>query len=295
MNTGFKDLDEVIKVNKGDLIVVASRPAMGKSTFALNILSHLTLEEKNSVLFFSLEDSKENIINKLIISDSMVEAEKFELYNRYKNNEIQKPNLSEDDWDRIAYGINLLKDAPIYIESDAPYSIEDICIKSTRFKKEKNIEAIIIDYLQLIQFKKKKTLSWDEEVTEILRKLKVLAKILDIPVIITSQLSGECEKRDDKRPTIEDFTNSKKAIVTYSDKILFLYRDSYYNKENKSDITDVIIAKNNDGAIDTIKVAWMPEYCMFGNAMIIENTYPTIEVQPNERYLKNAKLPKNRK
>ena len=270
METGFKDLDEIIKVNKGDLIVVASRPAMGKSTFVLNILSHIALKEKKNILFFSLEDSKEHLINKLIISNSMVEAEKYGLYNRYKNNEIQKPNLSEDDWDRIAYGINFLKDAPIYIASDVPYSIDDICINSTRFKKEKNIEAIIIDYLQLIQLNKKKLLSRDEEITEILRRLKVLAKILDIPVIITSQLSRECEKREDKKPIIEDFSNSKNAIDKYADKILFLYRDSYYNKENKSDITDLIIAKNFDGKLDTIKVAWIPEYCMFGNTIVIE-------------------------
>lgn len=270
MNTGFKDLDEIIDLKKGELVVIASRPAMGKSTFVLNILSHFTLKEKKSVLFFSLENSNDNIINKLIISNSMVEAEKFQLYNKYKQENTEKPGLSEDDWDRIAYGINLLKDAPIYIASDVPYSIEDICIKSTRLKKEKNIEAIIVDYLQLIQFNKKKVLSRDEEITEILRKLKVLAKILDVPVIITSQISRECEKRDDKRPIIEDFTNSKKAITTYSDKILFLYRDSHYNKENKSDITEVIVAKSNDGNMDTIKVAWMPEYCMFGNTIVFE-------------------------
>ena len=270
MNTGFKELDEIIDLKKGELVVIASRPAMGKSTFVLNILSHFTLKEKKSVLFFSLENSNDNIINKLIISNSMVEAEKFQLYNKYKQENTEKPELSEDDWDRIAYGINLLKDAPIYIASDVPYSIEDICIKSTRLKKEKNIEAIIVDYLQLIQFNKKKLLSRDEEITEILRKLKVLAKILDVPVIITSQISRECEKRDDKRPIIEDFTNSKKAITTYADKILFLYRDSHYNKENKSDITEVIVAKSNDGNMDTIKVAWMPEYCMFGNTIVFE-------------------------
>ena len=270
MNKGFKDLDEIIDLKKGELVVIASRPAMGKSTFVLNILSHFTLKEKKSVLFFSLEDSNDNIINKLIINSSMVEAEKFQLYNKYKEENTEKPELSEDDWDRIAYGINLLKDAPIYIASDVPYSIEDICIKSTRLKKEKNIKAIIIDYLQLIQFNKKKPLSRDKEITEIVRKLKVLAKILDVPVIITSQLSRECEKRDDKRPSIEDFSNSKNAITTYSDKILFLYRDSYYNKKNKSDITEVIVAKSNDGNMDTIKVAWMPEYCMFGNTIVFE-------------------------
>lgn len=209
--------------------------------------------------------TKDEEINKILDR-----AEKFQLYNKYKKENTEKPELSEDDWDRIAYGINLLKDAPIYIASDVPYSIEDICIKSTRLKKEKNIEAIIIDYLQLIQFNKKKLLSRDKEITEIVRKLKVLAKILDVPVIITSQLSRECEKRDDKRPIIEDFSNSKNAITTYSDKILFLYRDSYYNKKNKSDITEVIVAKSNDGNMDTIKVAWMPEYCMFGNTIVFE-------------------------
>ena len=270
MNTGFKELDEIIDLKKGELVVIASRPAMGKSTFVLNILSHFTLKEKKSVLFFSLENSNDNIINKLIISNSMVEAEKFQLYNKYKKENTEKPGLSEDDWDRIAYGINLLKDAPIYIASDVPYTIEDICIKSTRLKKEKNIEAIIIDYLQLIQFNKKKLLSRDKEITEIVRKLKVLAKILDVSVIITSQLSRECEKRDDKRPIIEDFSNSKNAITTYSDKILFLYRDSYYNKKNKSNITEVIVAKSNDRNMDTIKVAWMPEYCMFGNTIVFE-------------------------
>ena len=257
MKTGFKDLDEIIEVDKGDLVVVASRPAMGKSTFVLNILSHIALEEKKKVLFFSLEACKEHLINRLIISNSMVEEEKFGLYNKYKT----KPDISEDDVNRIAYGINLLKDAPIYISSDVPYSIDDICLKSTIFKKEKNIEAIIIDYLQLIQLNKKKLLSRDEEITEILRRLKVLAKILDIPVIITSQLSRKCEKRENKKPIIEDFSNSKKAIDSYADKILLLYRDSYYNKENKSNFTDVIIAKNLGGNLNTIKVAWMPEYC----------------------------------
>lgn len=270
MNTGFKDLDEVIEMKKGDLMVVASRPAMGKSTFALNILSHIALKEKKSVLLFSLEASKENIINKLIISNSMVEAEKFDMYNQYKKEESEKPELLEDDWDRIAYGINLLKDAPIYIASEAPYTIEDICIKSSELKKEKDIGIIIIDYLQLIQFNKKKRLSRDNELTEILRKLKVLAKILDIPIIITSQLSGECEKRDNKRPRIDDFSNSKVGITRYSDKILFLYRDSYYNKDNKSDITELIIAKSNHGDTNTIKIAWLPEYCMFGNTVVFE-------------------------
>ena len=270
MKTGFYDLDNIINLNNGDLIVVGSRPAMGKSTFVQNILSNLAIKENIPVLFFSLEENKEKIVSKLIISNSMVEADKFRLYDEYKKNVEIKPELSDEDWDRIAYGINLLKDAPIFIASDVQYTIEDICIKSSEFKKEQDIGIIIIDYLQLIQFDKRKLLSRDNEITEILRKLKVLAKILDVPVIITSQLSRECEKREDKRPIIEDFSNSKYGVSTYSDKILFLYRDSYYNKINKSNITEVIISKNNEGNIDTIKLAWMPEYCMFGNTVVFE-------------------------
>lgn len=270
MKTGFKDLDKILNINNGELIVVASRPAMGKSTFVQNILSNVAIKENKGVLYFNLEESKEKVTNNLIISNSMVERDKFEIYDEYKKQRKEKAKLSEDDWDRIAYGINLLKDAPIYIASDAPYSIDDICLKSKELKEEKNIEAIIIDYLQLIQFDKTKLFSRDNEITEILRKLKVLAKELNVPIIVTSQLSRECEKREDKKPYVADLKNSENGIITYSDKILFLYRDSYYNKENKSNITDIIIAKNNDGNINTIKLAWMPEYCMFGNTLIFE-------------------------
>lgn len=270
MKTGFKDLDHIIKLNRGELIVVASRPAMGKSTFVQNILSNVAIKDNGAVLFYSLEDSKETIVNRLIISNSMVEADKFGLYNEYKKNKESKPNLSDEDWDRIAYGVNLLKDTSIYIASDTPYTIDDICIKSRELKLKKDIELIIIDYLQLIQFDKKELLSRDNEITEILKRLKILAKELDVPFIITSQLSREVEKREDKKPCITDFSNSKNAILTYSDKILFLYRDSYYNEKNKSNVTDIIVAKNNDGGINTIKLAWLPEYCMFGNTTVFE-------------------------
>ena len=264
MKTGFKDLDSNIKLNNGELIVIASRPSMGKTTFALNILSHIALKEKKGILFFSLEDSEKRITERLIISNSMVEKEKFHLYNQYKGEKIEKPELSEDDWDRISYGIGLLKDAPIYLSCDAPLSIDDICKNSKKMKLEKNIEAIIIDYIQLIKFDKKKLLSRDDEITEILRQLKVLAKELDIPVIVTSQLSRPSKERNNQRPIIEDFSSSKYGITKYSDKILFLYRDLDY----KSNIAELIVAKNNNGNIDTIKLGWLPEYCMFGNTIV---------------------------
>lgn len=270
MKTGFKDIDSNIKLNNGELIVIASRPAMGKTTFALNILSHIALEEKKGVLFFSLEDSEKNITERLIISNSMVEKEKFDLYEQYKEEKIEKPELSEDDWDRISYGIGLLKDAPIYLSTEAPLSIDDIYEKSKKMKQEKNIDIIIIDYLQLIKFDKKKLLSRDDEITEILRQLKVLAKELNIPVVITSQLSRAPEERNSQKPMITDFSSSKYGITKYSDKILFLYRDLDYTENRKNNIAELIVAKNNDGNINTIKLGWLPEYCEFGNTIVFE-------------------------
>jgi len=254
VKTGFDDLDSIMQINKGDLIVVASRPAMGKSTLALNILSNVAIKEKKPVLMFNLESSKENIINKLIISNSMVEADKFEIYDKYQKGKIMKPELIDDDWDRIFYGLNILKDAPIFIDTTAPYTIEDICKKSRELKLKENIELIIIDYLQLIQFDKSKALSRDNETREILKELNILAKELNIPIIVTSQLSRKVEERSDKRPIIADFSNTSSSIFTYSNKILFLYRDSYYNKSQKSNITDIIIAKNENGKIRYNKI-----------------------------------------
>ncbi len=240
MKTTFKDLDNIVKLTKGELIVIASRPGMGKSTFVQNILSNMAIKENKAVLFFSLEESSESIENKLSIINSMGEVDKFKLYEQYQKQ--------------------------VYILSNAPYTIDDICNNSHELKKD--IDLIIIDYLQLIQFDKKKLLSRDNEIKEILKKLKMLAKELDVPIIITSQLSRKMESREDKKPYVSDFSDSESGILTYCDKVLFLYRDSYYNKNSSSNITDVIVAKNNDGNVDTIKLEWMSEYCKLGNAII---------------------------
>lgn len=271
MKTGFNDLDNIIKINRKDLIVVASRPGMGKSTLTKNILGNAAIKEKKPTAFFSLEESMENIVNKLIIRTSMVKADKFEKYDKYQKGEILKPEFTDEDWDRISYGVNVLKDAPIFIDTTAPHTIDDIFKKSCELKQKENIELIIIDYLQLIQFNKTKTLSRDNEIREILKKLKTLTQILNIPIIVTSQLSRKPEERNNKKPVITDFTNTESSILNYADKILFLYRDSYYNKENKSNITDIIIAKNYNGKVGTIKLGWMPEYCMFGNTIDFKN------------------------
>ena len=272
MKTGFHNLDNNIKIKGGDLIIIASRPAMGKTTLALNILGNVAIKDKKPVAFFSLEENMENIVNKLIIRTSMVEADKFKIYDQYQKGQILKPEFTDDDWDRISYGVNSLKDAPIFIDVTAPQTTDNIFKKSCELKEKENIELIIIDYLQLIQFDKRKALSRDNEIDEILQKLKTLAKELNVPVIVTSQLSRRPEEREDKRPVITDFTNTASSILKYADKILFLYRDSYYNKENKSNKTDIIIAKNGNKNenTSTIKLGWMPEYFMFGNTIDFE-------------------------
>ena len=264
MKTGFKELDNIIKLNKNELIVIASRPAMGKSTFIQNIISNVSIKENKSVLFYSLDANKESIIKKFIISNSMVEYKKLNLCGSSK----EKTELLEEDKDRIAYSTNLLKNAKIYIDDTPNISIMDICLRCKKMKLEKDIDLVVIDYLQLISNDKSKLLSRAEEMSEILRELKVLAKTLDIPVIITSQLSSKCDKRENKRPMMSDFSDSKYGVYTYSDKVLFLYRDSYYNKENKSNITEIIIAKNNTDEVCITKLAWIPEYCMFGNTIV---------------------------
>ena len=267
MKTGFKDLDNIVKIKGGDLIIVASRPAMGKTTIAQNILSNVAIKEHKPIAFFSLEESMEKIVNKLIIRTAMVEADKFKIYDKYQKGEILKPEFTDEDWDRISYGINVLKDVPIFINATEPQTINDIKRRTYELKEKENIELIIIDYLQLIQYDKSKSLSRDNEVEEILKELKLLARELNVSIIVTSQLSRKPEERDDKRPVITDFTNTASSISNYADKILFLYRDSYYKKENKSNITEIIVAKNENGKTGTAKLGWMPEYCMFGNIM----------------------------
>ena len=227
MKTGFKDLDKIVKIERGDLIIIASRPAMGKTTLAQIILSNIAIKYKKKSAFFSLDESREKII-------------------------------------RLFYGVNVLKDTNIFIDATAPQTLEHILKKSCELKEKENIELIVIDYLQLIQCDKSKSLSRENEIEDILKELKLLAKKLNVSIIVTSQLSRKPEERNNKRPVITDFTNTTSSILNYADKILFLYRDSYYNKENKSNMTEIIVEKNKNGKIGTTKLEWMQEYGMFG-------------------------------
>lgn len=255
MNTGFKDLDDVIKINGGKLIVLASRPSMGKSTFALNILNNIATKQNLPVLYFNLELSKEQIINRLISNNSMV-----------KYSEIQKEKIDNNTWKKIQNGISIFSDAEIYIEDTPGISIEEICKKSRKMKKEKDIKFILIDYIQLVSYDKRECLSREQEVSKISNALKLLAKELNIPILVVSQLSRRPEQRENHKPVLQDF-HSSGDLAQDADVVMFLYRDDYYNKDSeKKNIAEIIVAKNRDRiSNETIEIFEMLDYCKFAN------------------------------
>lgn len=268
MKTGFKNLDNKIKLNNGELIIIAATACMGKTTFVSDIMDNVAIKQNKGVLFFSLETSKESLWLKSISNNATIENSKVDLFAAHQlDNSLDISKLTEEDIDRITYGKELLKNAPIYIEDKVPYTIEDIRKKSREMKLNKDIDLIIIDYVQLV-LGDNEELSRAEEIEDILMKLKILAKELNVPIIVTSYLSAKIERRENKRPFMSDFSNV--GFLTYSDIVLFIYREPYDNK-NRSNVAEIIIAKNRDGGTGIVKLAWIPEYRKFGNAIFMED------------------------
>lgn len=267
MKTGLHDLDAAIDIKGDKLIILASRPAMGKSILAINIISNIAIKQKEAVLYFNLESSKDQIARTFIVSNSMVEYNKLR---KMQDANIIGEELTEEDWDRMAYGTELLKTSKIFIEDKANISIDEICIEARKMKLQQNIQFIVIDYLQLIRFEGDRCLSRNLEINKILEKLKILSKELNIPILVLSQLSRETEYREDHRPRITDFSNTNESIYTYSDIVLLLYRDEYYDTNTKlKNIAEIIIAKG-EAEERTIEIAWMPEYLKFGNLLRVK-------------------------
>ena len=253
--TGFADLDyKTAGLHNSDLILIAARPAMGKSAFALNIASHAAINAKVPVALFNLEMSKSQLVNRMLCSEAMVDS-----------NKIRTGKIEEDDWTKLATALGPLSEAPIYIDDTAGITVAEIRAKCRKLKLEKNIGLVVIDYLQLIQGSGKRNSSREQEISEISRSLKILAKELDIPVIALSQLSRAAEQRQDHRPMLSDLRESG-AIEQDADIVMFLYRDDYYNPDSeKKNIAEVILAKHRAGSTGTVELLWMGNYTKFAN------------------------------
>ena len=253
--SGFTELDyKTAGFHGSELILIAARPAMGKSAFALNIATNAALKAKVPVVIFSLEMAKEQNVNRILCSEAMVDS-----------NKVRTGKLEESDWVKLAEAIGPLSEAEIYIDDTPGISITEIRSKCRKLKMEKNIGMVVIDYLQLIQGSGKRNASREQEISEISRSLKILAKELNVPVIALSQLSRAVEQRPDHRPMLADLRESG-AIEQDADLVMFLYRDDYYNPESeKKDIAEVIVAKHRGGSTGTVDLLWLGSYTKFVN------------------------------
>ncbi len=231
MKFGIKELDKLINIDN-KLITIASRPGMGKSSLVIKIAKNVSTNNNVPIAIFSLDMSKEQMANRLL-SDK---------------------KLLNNHWTSITEEIKKLKDFTFYIDDTPGISIDKIIEKCQKLKLEKNIGLIIIDYLQLVSYNKNELLSRDKEITNIMARLKKLINEINIPIIITSQLSRKPEKRENHRPVLSDFRKSS-SIAQNSDVVIFLYSDSHYNQnKKKGNAIEIIIAKNNDGHCETVEV-----------------------------------------
>ena len=253
--TGFADLDyKTAGFHSSDLILIAARPAMGKSAFALNIATNAAVRAKVPVAIFSLEMSKEQMVNRILCSEAMVDS-----------NKVRTGKLEEDDWTKLAEAIGPLSEAEIYIDDTPGISVMEIRAKCRKLKLEKNIGMVVIDYLQLVQGSNKRNGSREQEISEISRSLKILAKEIGVPVVALSQLSRAVEQRPDHRPMLSDLRESG-AIEQDADIVMFLYRDDYYNQDtDKKGIAEVILAKHRGGSTGTVELLWLGSYTKFVN------------------------------
>jgi len=252
--TGFTDLDmKTAGLQNSDLILIAARPGMGKTAMALNIAQYAAVQKHVPVALFNLEMSKDQLVNRMLCSEVMVDSHK-----------MRTGKLDDEDWKKIARALGPLSEAPIYIDDTPGLTVMDIRAKCRRLKLEKNLGLVVIDYLQLMRGRGKAE-NRQQEVSEISRSLKILAKELNVPVVTMSQLSRSPESRTDHRPMLSDLRESG-AIEQDADIVMFLYRDDYYNPDSdKKNIAEVIIAKHRNGSTGTVYLKWFGQYTKFAN------------------------------
>ncbi|MCD7800292.1 MAG: replicative DNA helicase [Ruminococcus sp.] len=251
LSTGFHSLDSTISgLNKSDLIIVAARPGMGKTSFALNIATNVAKSYDKQVAIFSLEMSNEQLASRILSSESHVDSHK-----------LRAGRISGEDWVNLAYSAESINRLKMYIDDTAGITVQTI---KSRVQNIQNLGLVVIDYLQLMS----SNINSDNRVTiisEITRNIKVMAKDLDIPIILLSQLSRSPESRNDKRPMLSDLRESG-SIEQDADIVLFLYRDAYYNKASEEkNISECIVAKNRHGETGTIKLGWNGAFTKFTN------------------------------
>ena len=256
--TGFVDLDyKTSGMHPSDLVLIAARPSMGKTAFVLNIAQYMAFRKNVTVAIFSLEMSKEQLVNRMLSMESNVDSQK-----------LRTGTLTDSDWDAVVEGIGIIGNSKLIIDDTPGISISELRSKCRKMKLEYGLSIVIIDYLQLMSGSRKGgNDNRQQEISDISRSLKALARELHAPVIALSQLSRACETRTDHRPMLSDLRESG-AIEQDADVVMFLYRDDYYNKDTEHpNEAEVIIAKQRNGPIGTVNLIWKPEYTKFVNAV----------------------------
>ena len=251
--TGFIDLDyRTAGMQPSDLILVAARPSMGKTAFVLNIAQHVAFKLNQTVAIFSLEMSKEQLVNRL-----------FSLESRVDSQHLRTGNLSDAEWEKLIESAGVIGKSNLIIDDTPGISISELRSKCRKYKLDHDLKMIIIDYLQLMSGSGRGSDSRQQEISDISRSLKALARELNVPVIALSQLSRAVEQRPDHRPMLSDLRESG-AIEQDADVVMFIYRDDYYNKDtDRKGIAEIIIAKQRNGPIGTVELVWLPDYTKF--------------------------------
>ncbi|KYD17544.1 hypothetical protein B4119_3967 [Parageobacillus caldoxylosilyticus] len=265
--TGFTELDRMTSgFQRSDFIIVAARPSVGKTAFALNIAQNVATKTNENVAIFSLEMSAQQLVMRMLCAEGNINAQN-----------LRTGKLTPEDWGKLTMAMGSLSNAGIYIDDTPSIRVSDIRAKCRRLKQESGLGMIVIDYLQLIQGSGRNRENRQQEVSEISRSLKALARELEVPVIALSQLSRSVEQRQDKRPMMSDIRESG-SIEQDADIVAFLYRDDYYNKDSENkNIIEIIIAKQRNGPVGTVQLAFIKEYNKFVN---LERRFDDAQIPP---------------
>ena len=248
--TGFQRLDSMLSgLQSGQLIVVAGRPGMGKTSFALNIAQYIAVKEKTPVAIFSLEMGREQLALRMLCSEALVDSQK-----------TRTGGLTDDDFERLSEAVDVLGSAPVYVDDSPTITVMEMLAKARRLKQEKDLGLIVIDYLQLMSGKERRE-NRQQEISGMTRSLKIMAKEIGVPVMILSQLSRANEKREDKKPMLSDLRESG-SIEQDADVVIFLHRDSYYDRE-ANNVSKIIIAKQRSGPTGEIKAGWRGDFTRY--------------------------------